>query len=59
MSKATVAIVGSPNVGKSTIFNRMLGEKFAIVFGLMGAEYETAEFFRKSFEEKIRKKFWG
>ena len=27
------------------------GSKFAIVFGLMGAEYETAEFFRKSFEE--------
>lgn len=27
------------------------GGKFAIVFGLMGAEYETAEFFRKSFEE--------
>lgn len=26
-------------------------EKFAVVFGLMGAEYETAEFFRKSFEE--------
>ena len=26
-------------------------EKFAIVFGLMGAEYETAQFFRKSFEE--------
>lgn len=26
-------------------------ENFAIVFGLMGAEYETAEFFRKSFEE--------
>lgn len=26
-------------------------EKFAIVFGLMGAEYETAEFFKKSFEE--------
>lgn len=25
--------------------------KFAIVFGLMGAEYETAEFFKKSFEE--------
>ncbi len=24
---------------------------FAIVFGLMGAEYETAEFFRKSFQE--------
>ena len=27
------------------------GGKFAIVFGLMGAEYETAAFFRKSFEE--------
>ena len=27
------------------------GDKFAVVFGLMGAEYETAEFFRKSFEE--------
>ncbi len=25
--------------------------EFAIVFGLMGAEYETANFFRKSFEE--------
>ena len=27
------------------------GGKFAIVFGLMGAEFETSEFFRKSFEE--------
>ena len=27
------------------------GGDFAIVFGLMGAEYETAEFFKKSFEE--------
>jgi V/A-type H+-transporting ATPase subunit B len=27
------------------------GDNFAIVFGLMGAEYETAEFYRKSFEE--------
>jgi len=26
-------------------------DDFAIVFGLMGAEYETAEFFRKNFEE--------
>ena len=29
------------------------GGKFAIVFGLMGAEFETAEFFRKSFEERV------
>ena len=27
------------------------GDKFAIVFGLMGAEFETTEFYRKSFEE--------
>ena len=27
------------------------GENFAIVFGLMGAEYETAEYFKKSFKE--------
>ncbi len=26
-------------------------ENFAIIFGLMGAEYETAEFFKKSFQE--------
>ena len=53
MLVGTVAIVGRPNVGKSTVFNRLVGERVSIVNETPGVTrdriYGTCEWLTKSF----------